>query len=231
MNRELIMKWLPTVIAFIGGVGVGGGAVYLKMRDNTASVAAEYEEEIQQIQYSNKQLHRELKDLANRTKTDIAKAFTEHLGYVSVDDAKLKSDEDDEDDEDYDEDEDEDESFLEEDPSDDLPDYERPPAVISKDVFNEASDYEKISLIYYVKDDTLVDDEGPIDNVEFVIGSHALTRFGGISGDPNIVYVRSYRMESDFEIVKNKHSYIEALTGFEDRDDKKRPRKMRNDSD
>lgn len=222
MNRELILKWLPTVIAFIGGIGVGGGGVYLKMRDNTALVAAEYEEEIQQIQHSNKQLHRELKDLANQNKADIAKAFTEHLGYIPVEDIQ----EDESDDESDDEDE------LLEDPSDDIPDYERNPAVISKEIFDEASEYEKITLTYYVRDSTLTDSDGPIDNVEFVVGHHALSRFGGISRDPNIVYVRNYRMESDFEIVKNKHSYIEALTGFVDREDNKRPpRKMRDDRD
>ena len=213
MIKETLVKWGPTIIAFIGGVGVGGLSVYLKMRDDVEKVTAEYEIEIAEVYSANKDLRREINEIGRQNKIDIAKAFTQSLGY-----SELEDDEDDEDDEDE----------FEDDPSDDLLDHERPPTVISKAVFDEPSMYEKVTLQYYARDDTLADEDGTIDNVEFVVGSHSLTRFGGISGDPNIVYVRNYRMEVDYEVVRDKRSYIEAVIGFEDRNDKPRLRKMRN---
>jgi hypothetical protein len=60
-------------------------------------------------------------------------------------------------------------------------------------------------LEYFEEDDVLVDSrDSMIDNKEYMIGENALERFGYLSGDPNVVYVRNERLGMDFEIVKHK---------------------------
>lgn len=81
-----------------------------------------------------------------------------------------------------------------------------PPMVISLDEYNssdEGDDYAKITLTYYPKQQVLLDeDQEPIDDVESYVGWRALNRFGDMSGNSDIVYVRNRRMETDFEVER-----------------------------
>lgn len=81
-----------------------------------------------------------------------------------------------------------------------------PPFVISQATYaydEEGEDYSKITLTYYSRDRTLLDDdEDPIEDVPRTIGWRNLTHFGGESGDPDVVFVRNRQLQTDFEVVK-----------------------------
>lgn len=79
------------------------------------------------------------------------------------------------------------------------------PYVISRDEYAYGPDgehYEKITLTYYPRERVLLDDDDPVTNIVGDIGWKNLNQFGGISEDPEVVYIRNDRMETDFEVVK-----------------------------
>jgi hypothetical protein len=83
----------------------------------------------------------------------------------------------------------------------------KPPFVISKALFvsdpDEGNFYEKETLTYYPSHRVLLDDdEELIDNVATVIGWKNLNRFGDESEDPDIVFVRNQRLNTDYEVVR-----------------------------
>lgn len=81
-----------------------------------------------------------------------------------------------------------------------------PPFVISRFVYaydEEGTSYEKITLTYYPDDRVLLDDEeDPIEDVGNTVGWRNLSQFGNESEDPNVVFVRNRRLETDFEVIK-----------------------------
>ena len=95
---------------------------------------------------------------------------------------------------------------------------EEGPYLISHTEFIEThEDWDKITLSYFMEDDTLVDDQEIIvPDVNYVIGEKALQYFGKRSGDPNIVYIRNPEFESDFEVLFDRRSIAQALYGLED---------------
>lgn len=107
------------------------------------------------------------------------------------------------------------------------------PYVISKDEFMENEpDYPQNSITYYSGDDVLADDrDQPVDNVEDLVGTDNLSRFGHGSGDKNIVYIRNDRVEVDFEIAYSGGKYSEEVHGFIAHSDRPLRRKMRQRDD
>lgn len=104
------------------------------------------------------------------------------------------------------------------------------PYLISVQEFMDEKEFTKLNIVYYEEDDSLVDDgDRLIPDVEGTVGSAQLSRFGELSEDPNIVYVRNEKMEVDFEIIKDKRSYAKFIMGFDPEDEEKGPkiRKMR----
>lgn len=88
------------------------------------------------------------------------------------------------------------------------------PYVIHVDERHER-DYTESSLIYYEGDDVLADrQDHVIDDVEKVVGTDNLDKFGHGSGDPNIVYVRNDLLAVEMEIVKNDDAYAKVVHGF-----------------
>lgn len=81
-----------------------------------------------------------------------------------------------------------------------------PPFVISQEEFawsDEGDEYAKTTLKYYPKQQVLLDEEEePVDDVEAYVGWRALNRFGEDSGNPDVVYVRNRRLETDFEVER-----------------------------
>ncbi len=111
-------------------------------------------------------------------------------------------------------------------PSDD----EEDPYVITHDEFYEGEkDYAQASLTYFEGEDLLVDEtDRPIEDVDAVVGSDNLSRFGRGSKDPRVVHVRNDKLEVDYEIVLSKGNYAEEVLGFiEHSEPKGRPRKFR----
>lgn len=97
--------------------------------------------------------------------------------------------------------------------------------------FGDEEDFEKLTITYFAKDDTLVDErKTPIKDVEGTIGLRFAENFGSRSNDANIVYIRNRRLEADFEVVLDKSSFTETILGIKDEDSKKQSvKRMRED--
>lgn len=92
------------------------------------------------------------------------------------------------------------------------------PYVISRDSYeNEHLSFYKESLVYFVEDDVLCDDQdSKVEDREKFIGTEALNSFGEGSDDEDIVYVRNLQKGMDFEIVREYQSYKENVLGIKE---------------
>jgi hypothetical protein len=106
-------------------------------------------------------------------------------------------------------------------------DTENPYIVSVEEYMQERQDLDKVTLTYYEGDDVLCDDRDvAILDYETFIGNDALSRFGHLSKDPNVVYVRNEKIEIDYEILKDHRSFSEAVLGIRE---EKEVRRMRED--
>lgn len=89
------------------------------------------------------------------------------------------------------------------------------PEVISLDEWtNGAYNHEKVTLTFFSLDNTLADqNEQMIQNAVYLLGEDWADKFGEDSLDPDVVYIRNYRLASDFEVVRLKKSYAETVLG------------------
>lgn len=92
------------------------------------------------------------------------------------------------------------------------------PFIISYEEFNAGEmNYNQVTLAYYVKDDTLVDErDTPVEDTDRTVGDDNLVRWGDGSHDANVVYIRNHRLSLDFEVVKTGRSYKEEVLGLTD---------------
>lgn len=110
------------------------------------------------------------------------------------------------------------------------------PYIISEEEYMDPTvfiEFERTTLIYYEKDDTLATDRDEvITNVEEMIGPHALTSFGSMTNNKDTVFVRNVKLGADFEIVRDEGSYQELVLGlFEEDSDYEKARKFFKDLD
>lgn len=81
-----------------------------------------------------------------------------------------------------------------------------PPFVIPQSEYawsEEGNEYAKITLRYFSKQQILLDeDEEPIDDVDAYVGWRNLNRFGDGTDNPDVVYVRNRRLDTDFEVER-----------------------------
>lgn len=103
------------------------------------------------------------------------------------------------------------------------------PYVISYEEFAEEHDeFSKTTITYYEGDDTLCDErEEPIPDFAYYVGDDALTRFGDMSHDKNVVYVRNENISIDFEVVRDQGLYSRVVLGMEPPEKKPKVRKMK----
>jgi hypothetical protein len=88
--------------------------------------------------------------------------------------------------------------------------------------------HNQIALSYYEKDLTVVDSEDAvIDSPNEILGEEALKSFGKYSQDPDIVYVRNFKLATDYEVIRLHSSYSETILGLPVVDKKKKVRKDR----
>ena len=83
--------------------------------------------------------------------------------------------------------------------------------LIQVESFGEIQSFDAESLTYYVYDKTLThEDESLVDDVDFLIGD-ALDRYGWADNDEeqDALYVRNYKLQKDFEIIKVMDEYPE----------------------
>lgn len=109
---------------------------------------------------------------------------------------------------------------------------DRPYVITSDEYFQNSTDYAQISVNYYSEDGVLchLNDDYIRESDDFV-GDENLLRFGEGSGDPNVVYVRNDKKESEYEVIRIRGSYNEVVHGILEHSDKKRKvsKKFRND--
>jgi hypothetical protein len=106
-------------------------------------------------------------------------------------------------------------------------DKEKPYIISLEEFMEERTDLDKLTLTYYEGDDVLCDERDvAILDYEKSIGDEALSKFGHLSKDPNVVYVRNEKSEADYEIVKDQRSFSEAVLGIRE---EKEVRRMRED--
>jgi hypothetical protein len=87
--------------------------------------------------------------------------------------------------------------------------------VIHLDEFRENDTYENSTYTYYEEDDVLSDERDiVIDDVEGIVGSDNLQRWGHGSNDINVVYVRNDELQLDIEILRSPGSYAEEVHGL-----------------
>lgn len=87
------------------------------------------------------------------------------------------------------------------------------PYVISHDEYMENTfAHPQSTFSYYSGDDVLANpDDVMVHDVEAVVGSENLSKFGHGSRDPKIVYVRNERLEMDIEVVCRDDKYSETV--------------------
>lgn len=90
------------------------------------------------------------------------------------------------------------------------------PYVITHDEFMENENgWEQPNLTYYNGDDILTDDQDiPIPDIEGIVGSENLSKFGYGSRDRNVVYVRNEKLESDYAIALSMGEFAKEVAGF-----------------
>lgn len=90
------------------------------------------------------------------------------------------------------------------------------PHVITHDEFMEnPDDWATNSLTYFNGDDILADDQDvPVEDIEELVGSENLSKFGQGSRDRNVVYVRNPKTEVLFEITFHSGEYSKEVAGF-----------------
>lgn len=75
--------------------------------------------------------------------------------------------------------------------------------------------YDKCTISWYTEDETLADErEEIIPDIERVVGIDNLQKFGVISKDPNVVFVRNEMLGSDYEILLCPEAYCESVLGI-----------------
>lgn len=92
------------------------------------------------------------------------------------------------------------------------------PYIVDLDEFTQGVEgYSSVTLTYFEGDGTLADeDEQPIDNVDTMVGEENLVRFGHLSNDANVVYVRNDKMSLDMEILRSQGRYAVEVLGLDE---------------
>lgn len=103
---------------------------------------------------------------------------------------------------------------------------EKPYLITAAEFMENEPGYLQNTLTYYEGDDVLVDERDmPIEEVEGTVGVDNLSKFGLVSGEKHIVYIRNERLDLDFEVVRSEGKYSEQVLGFIEHSDKPRSRR------
>lgn len=218
--------------AFVYGLGAATGAfVAIKLLEEHYAAIAE--EEIQAVKEDTKRRLEEYKNsevdcedvkkevvdkssIKNDITTNTYKKLCRDYTKPNLQELSNKYEDLDEhprDDEEY-HTEDEDEELLPPPNLDISREGETGPYLITGEEFaNENMHYDKLTLWYYKKDNTLADDrEEIVDDVTSLIGDDALGLFNNIGGEKTI-HIRNEKISIDFEIICLEKSYKEEILG------------------
>ena len=163
---------LTNLIIFAVGTAVGSAVTYTLLKTKFEQMAQDEIEEVRNLYLKKtEELNESNKETSSESKVSEYEKALNGLKYMNdIDDKK-------------------EEEVMKEDK----------PYVISPNEFGELDGYETNSLTYYA-DGVLTDDTNTvIDNVDEVVGTDSLTRFGEYEDDS--VFVRNDRHECDYEIL------------------------------
>lgn len=86
------------------------------------------------------------------------------------------------------------------------------PYVISPDDYGENDNYTQISLVYYVGDEVLADDEDEVvEDIAETVGEDFAEHFGEYEDDS--VFIRNDRLRCDYEILRDNRSFADVAEG------------------
>lgn len=112
------------------------------------------------------------------------------------------------------------------------------PYLISIDEFmdDEETPFSKVDMTFFEGDETLVDTRDQIiPDIDTVVGSNNLNRFGEGTTDPDQMYIRNERLEMDIELTRDEGTYTRKILGIIPEDELQRsmtkPLKMRESDD
>lgn len=93
---------------------------------------------------------------------------------------------------------------------------DRPYVIKAEEWFLNETNYDQITLTYWADDDVLADDvHNPVPDPDRIVGLTNLHRFGFLSDDPEIVYVRNEQMKADYEITKDERNFSLVIHGID----------------
>lgn len=89
------------------------------------------------------------------------------------------------------------------------------PYVVTEEEYGYTNDgLTNACLTYYVGDGVLVDDEMvPVDDVEYLVGKANLEKFGLGSSSNDVVHIRNEKIDMEFEVERDPHSYSTWVLG------------------
>ena len=90
------------------------------------------------------------------------------------------------------------------------------PYILLRDEFmNNERDFTQDTLTYFRADKVLIDAaDQPVPDVDDLVGEGNLLRFGYLSGDQRVLYVRNEQKELEFEILLSDRAYTEEVLGL-----------------
>ncbi len=202
------------ILSFIGGAAVGSLICFALLKEKYETLANEeidhmnnyYENELKNV----KEVIEEIKESEEQEKKTYVDYVKKYSPEEIIKDKYYDMPYPDVIDEDYHEDD----GPPEDPPENDLQ-YEEP-FVISREEFDEGyPHFDKITITYYEDDDVLADEQDEvIPDIDAVVGYDSLGRFGDMSEDDCVVYVRNGRLGADYEIVLAQESYTESVLGI-----------------
>jgi hypothetical protein len=215
------------LLSFAGGAATGALICFALLKEKYEALANEeiknmkdyYQKEIENIDDAYEEeldnlINTMNKDIDEHNKREEKKTYVDYVKKYSPDEIVKDKYYDmpypDVIDEDYHEDD----GPPEDPPENDLQ-YEEP-FVISREEFDEGCPhFDKITITYYEDDDVLADEQDEvIPDIEAVVGYDSLGRFGDMSDDDCVVYVRNGRLGADYEILLAQESYTESVLGI-----------------
>lgn len=202
---------IKKIVIFAAGaaIGVGGSFLYFKKKykseaDNEVNEVRQYyqkkiekekerldklENESNKIDKAIEEYTEKAKDISKKTKVKYNKISEDEKTQIGKENEEVKA---------------EAESPEEDEPT-------KPYLITEEEFLNDKNDYDKISLTYYMFDDTLADESDEMIDIEENISSDIYNQIAGSDED---LYVRNNVLQTDFEIMRVEGSFHDRYGGF-----------------
>lgn len=94
---------------------------------------------------------------------------------------------------------------------------DRPYVISEEEFFENEQDFEQWSMTYYAGDDVLTTEKDEVvEDVDAMVGEGNLQKFGHMSKDMHLVYIKNNKRGLDFEIARSRGKYTVEVLGLED---------------